>query len=306
MLDKVYKAARKVIPNGELFLVGGCVRDILLNKIPKDYDFTTNLSPEEVRDLFKLNGRKVWESGIRFGTIGSKVLVDNKYVPIEITTYRTEKYQNKCRKPEVEFSNSLEEDLKRRDFTINSMAYGSKNNTNPILIDLFNGKKDLENKIIKSVNDIEKMIKDDPLRILRAIRFSSQLDFIIENNLFNSLKEYVYLLKDVAIERQEVELSKMLMNNFGKSLYLLNEIDYIKLFLPEILINDKLKVFLKDKSFENEDLMWKYLLSNSGELLVEDDKYLTNSYQWRTKFINQGICKRFKFSNKRTKIILED
>lgn len=155
-LDAVYEAVRKVLPVGELGLVGGCVRDTILGREPKDYDFATSLLPDEVEQLVKKAGRRCYTLGKAFGTIGFKVEVMeyndyagvfgpqwhamSKFVYVEVTTYRKEKYRDGSRKPEVEFGTDLREDLLRRDFTINSLWYGSKDPAEkPELVDLFCG-----------------------------------------------------------------------------------------------------------------------------------------------------------------------
>lgn len=212
----VYWAVRKIIPEGELGLVGGCVRDSELGLEPKDYDFCTDLLPEEVESFVKKAGRHVYAVGKRFGTIGFKVPVDfnedgnEEYVYVEVTTYRTERYADGSRKPEVEFGTDLREDLLRRDFTINSLWYGSKDpEQEPELLDLFAGRLDLDERLIKAVGEPKKMLADDPLRILRAIRFACRYGFNIEPNLLGCCRKGHEKLWTVAIERQVVELDKI-------------------------------------------------------------------------------------------------
>ena len=319
-LEDVYKAVRKVLPEGELYAVGGCVRDTLLKKQPKDWDFCTNLTPEQMKPLIEKAGRHYYGIGEKFGTVGFKIPVmeyndynyENDWGPqwhametfvyVEVTTYRDEKYTPGSRKPEVTFGNNLREDLKRRDFTINSLAFDGKE-----IIDLFAGELDLNHELIKSVGEPRQMINDDPLRILRAIRFSVQLDFDIEQNLERHLGRFCTKLFDVAIERQVVELDKMFSINPRKSLLLLNKIGYIRNFIPELIEESHVKI---PTSLElgDVDIIWKKILSHTGESWRVDDitgeLVLTNNNHARTKFINEGICSRFKFSNKRKNIIL--
>lgn len=323
-LEDVYSAVRKILPEGELYAIGGCVRDHLLNKPPKDFDFCTNLTPEQMKPLIEKAGRHYYGIGEKFGTVGCKIPVleyndyeddfgpqwhtREVYVYVEITTYRSEIYYPGSRKPEVQFGTNLRGDLKRRDFTINSLAFDGKE-----VIDLFAGRIDLNDGLIKSVGEPKKMLSDDPLRILRAIRFAIQLNFKIEQNLFNHLKRFNPKLFDVAIERQIVELDKMFAIDPRRSLALLYEIGYLNNFLPELIGYSKtyetelLKLPLEIKG-RNIDEIWKKILSKTGEFLKEDkdSTTLTNNNHKRTKFLNKGICNRFKFSNKRRKEILDE
>lgn len=193
----------KLNENGyEAFLVGGCVRDKLLNKIPEDYDITTNATPEQTAQVF--NEFHLNLKGLKHGTVG--VIIQGEM--IEITTYRIDGDYLDSRRPQnVTFTVNLKEDLARRDFTINAMAMDKNEN----IIDVFNGKSDLKNKIIRTVGDPEKRFNEDALRIMRCLRFASQEGFIIEENT----KKYANLLapnlKHIAYERIYTELKKMLI-----------------------------------------------------------------------------------------------
>lgn len=302
-LAKVYESVRKILPEGELYAVGGCVRDALLGKKPKDYDFCTSLTPEEMKPFIKEAGRRVYTIGEKFGTLGFKTPLDDSFCYVEVTTFRSEKYEPGTRQPQVRFGKSFRNDMKRRDFTINVLAYDGNE-----IIDLFAGELDLHKKLIKAVGEPKKMLFDDPLRILRAIRFSVQLGFEIEPNLFNHLKNMNEKLFDVAIERQVVELDKMFSIDAMQALDLLKEINYIKNFIPELLDEEKdLLKILHPIKFNRTDIdyVWKEILCGVGEEWKECDRlspfeyYLTNNHSKRTKYLNQGICARFKFSNKR-------
>lgn len=213
----------------EAFMVGGCVRDSLLNKNPKDYDITTSAKPEKTLCLFE----KTIPTGIKHGTI-TVVLNNNNY---EVTTYRTEgKYIDNRHPSSVDFVTDIKEDLSRRDFTINALAY----NNNIGLVDYFNGVYDLNNKIIKSVGDPNIRFQEDALRMLRAIRFSCQLDFKIEENTFKAIKLNSKLIKNISKERIRDELCKILISeNPAKGFELLSESGLLEIILPEInsLIN---------------------------------------------------------------------
>ena len=217
--------------NYEFFLVGGALRDLLLKKIPYDFDFTTNATPEEIMKLFPNN----MQTGIKHGTIS---IIFNKKI-FEITTYRIDiDYENKRSPKKIKFTKSLNEDLKRRDFTINSIAM---NTLNCKLIDYYNGKKDLNKKKIKCIGEPNRRFEEDALRILRAARFSSTLNFTIEQNTLVSMKykkENILLLSK---ERINNELIKLLEGqNPTKGINYLQKINFFKYFF-NIEINKKLK-----------------------------------------------------------------
>ncbi|MCQ4795252.1 HD domain-containing protein [Anaerofustis stercorihominis] len=204
----------------EAYIVGGCVRDLILGRTPKDYDITTNASPKETMELFK--EYKTIPTGIKYGTV--TVIINN--TPIEVTTFRKEGKYIKNRKPEsVEFLSSIEEDLSRRDFTINAMAYNEKSG----LIDLFEGRQDLEKGIIRVVGDGKERFKEDAIRILRAYRFMGRYDFEIENNTLNAIKENMHLLNNVAKERILPEIKEIFESDMD-----INKMDFITVLFPII------------------------------------------------------------------------
>ncbi|MGL4571570.1 MAG: CCA tRNA nucleotidyltransferase [Clostridium sp.] len=211
--------------NYEAFMVGGCIRDALLNKLPKDYDIATSAKPEITESLFN----KTIPTGIKHGTI--TVLIDNE--PFEVTTYRTEgEYKDNRHPLAVNFVSDIKEDLSRRDFTINAFAYNSKEG----LKDYFGGLDDLNNKIIRSVGNANKRFNEDALRMLRAIRFSAQLDFTIEEKTLDAIKDNKDLIKNISAERIRDELCKILIsNNARKGLNLLKECGLIQIIIPEIV-----------------------------------------------------------------------
>ncbi|MFW5888944.1 MAG: CCA tRNA nucleotidyltransferase [Bacillota bacterium] len=204
----------------EAYFVGGFVRDNLLNISSNDIDIATNALPEEIEKIFT----KTKATGKKYGTI--TVFID-KY-SFEVTTYRIDKNYIKNRRPEtVNFSKNLKEDLKRRDFTINALA----KDIDGKIIDLFNGKKDLQNKLIRAIDNPNKRFKEDALRILRAIRFVGKLNFDIEKNTFDAMKANVELLKNVASERIINELKIILKQKYIAKVYkLLNDINFSKTF----------------------------------------------------------------------------
>ena len=191
----------------EGFAVGGCVRDSLLKKTPKDWDITTDALPVDMKKIFK----KTFDTGIAHGTV--TVLMDG--VGYELTTYRIDGNYSDGRHPDsVSFSKNLSEDLCRRDFTINAMAYSNKKG----IVDLFDGRKDLQKGIIRAVGDAKKRFDEDALRMLRAVRFAAQLGFKIEDDTFAAIKEKAKLLSNVSKERIFVELNKSLNGDFAQNI----------------------------------------------------------------------------------------
>lgn len=218
--------------NFEVFLVGGCVRDFSLEKTPKDWDVTTNAKPEEIIKVYEKEGIKtLYEND--FGTVA--VFIDDNIV--EVTTYRIEgDYVDKRHPESVAWTKNLEEDLKRRDFTINSMAMKSLRRTQEI-IDLFNGKEDLKNKTIRTVGDPNERFSEDALRMLRAIRFATVLgeDWTIEKNTFESIIQNKEWLAKVSNERIRDEFIKIVISPYAKKgILLLKETGLLHYIIPEL------------------------------------------------------------------------
>ncbi len=239
-----------LIENGhKAYIVGGCVRDLLLEKTPSDFDITTSAKPEEVIALFD----KTIPTGIKHGTV--TVMVDK--TPIEVTTFRTENGYVDNRHPDsVNFVTNVADDLSRRDFTVNAMAYNKQEG----LIDLFGGKKDLENKILRTVGDSETRFREDALRILRLFRFASTLGFEIEENALNAAIDCVDLLQNVSRERIFTELKKAVLgDNFDvfSELILCGGLEFLKI--------NKLPNFEKIKT-QSDPLVRLYLSIDSAAL----------------------------------------
>lgn len=211
----------------EAFIVGGSVRDLLLGKEPSDYDITTNATPDEILELF--TDYKTIFIGKEYGTVVVVQLEGN----IEVTTYRKEgEYIDGRRPSEVFFTKDILEDLSRRDFTINSMAYNNKVG----VLDPFGGKKDLDNKIIKTVGDPHERLREDHLRILRAVRFSSQLGFEIEEETRKACKSLGHSLKCISSERIRDELFKILLSKVpSKGIILMKDLDILEVVIPELV-----------------------------------------------------------------------
>jgi poly(A) polymerase len=227
--DLLKELGEKFSKNGfEISLVGGPVRDAVLGKLVKDLDLTTNAKPEEIQKCLKGWADSIWDVGIKFGTVGAKV---KDYV-FEITTYRTEQYEDTSRKPSVEFGKTLEEDLARRDFTINAMALRLPRFE---LVDIYNGLTDLNNKILRTPLDAQISFSEDPLRMLRAARFMSKLDLKPQADLVEAMKTLADRLKIVSMERINDEFNKLLLTDKPRpGIELLVETGVAEHFLPEL------------------------------------------------------------------------
>ena len=206
------------------YAVGGCIRDSIMGKIPYDWDICTSALPEEVLEV--LGEKNIVENGLKHGTVTVHIDGEN----YEITTFRTDGEYLDNRHPEnVTFVRDLKEDLSRRDFTMNSLAY----NDSEELIDIFGGENDINDGIIRCVGNPDKRFGEDALRILRALRFSSQLGFSIEENTSISIHKNAELLKNISAERIMTEFTKILMGQNVEEV-LLNYSDVIAVFIPEI------------------------------------------------------------------------
>ena len=248
----------------EAYLVGGCVRDFLLGRIPNDYDITTNALPDRIIEIF--SDYHTIPTGIKHGT----VTVIIKKFQIEITTYRKDSTYSDNRHPDsVEFTPSLKEDLARRDFSMNGMAM----NFNQDITDIYNGREDMKNHIVKCIENPDRRFDEDALRILRALRFASQLDFKIEKNTSDSIHKNAENLKNISAERINAELEKLIA---GKNpYYILKKYeDVIKVFMPEYSYSESI------------------LKKNIDSQLIKRSAFFLN-----IKSV-YDIMKRLKYSNK--------
>ena len=226
----------------ECFMVGGCVRDFLLNKEPHDIDFTTNATPDEMKECFK--DFSVIETGIKHGTLN--ILVN--HIPFEITTYRVDgEYLDNRRPTEVVFVKDLKYDLARRDFTINAIAY----NPTDGFVDCFGGIQDLQDKIIKCVNEPMQRLREDALRILRALRFSAVLGYKIDKQTEKACFKLSSLLKNISYERITVELFKTIIQTDGHRV-IFDYIDIWGVVIPELL---KMKGFNQHNKHHVHDVL---------------------------------------------------
>ena len=213
-----------------LALVGGPVRDALLGRLGNDLDFTTDARPEVTKKILQGWAENVWDTGIEFGTVAGK----RGDTTVEVTTYRTESYDPDSRKPEVEYGDSIEGDLSRRDFTVNSMALELTTKT-PEFIDPFNGLEDLAKRVLRTPVKAENSFSDDPLRMMRAARFASQLDFEIALDVLQAMKDMSGRISIISAERIRDEFTKMLMSkNPRTGITILVETGLAEIVLPEI------------------------------------------------------------------------
>lgn len=206
----------------EAYAVGGCVRDSVLGRVPDDWDITTSAKPHEVKALF----RRTIDTGIRHGTV--TVMIEKE--GYEVTTYRIDgEYEDGRHPKEVTFTTKLQEDLRRRDFTINAMAYNDSDG----LVDCFHGMEDLKDHVIRCVGDPVERFTEDALRIMRAVRFSAQLSFEIEEKTFYAISRLAPNLRKVSAERIQTELMKLLLSPNPDYLRKLYDAGVTKIFLPE-------------------------------------------------------------------------
>ena len=206
----------------EAYAVGGCVRDSILGRIPDDWDITTSAKPLEIKKLFK----RTIDTGIQHGTV-TVMLGKDGY---EVTTYRIDgEYEDSRHPKEVTFTSNLKEDLRRRDFTINAMAYNEEIG----LVDIFGGISDIENKIIRCVGDAKERFTEDALRMMRAVRFSAQLGYSIEENTREAIKELAPTLQNISAERIQVELVKLVTSSNPDYLKIAYETGITAQVLPE-------------------------------------------------------------------------
>jgi len=259
----------------EAYIVGGCVRDSIMGKKPSDWDIATSARPEEILECF--NNYRTIETGLKHGTV--TVIV--KKMQIEITTYRIDgEYSDRRRPDKVTFTNNIDLDLQRRDFTINALAYNQNG-----IIDIFGGLNDIKNKIVKCVGHPDDRFNEDGLRILRALRFASVLNFSIDDQTSDSIFKNKALLHDISTERINMEFNKLIMGiNYQNIIF--NYRDIIEVFLPEI------------KGLSNEEL--RYRLNSMKEL---------NSLTMRLAVLLQGlgptdkILMNLKYDNKTVKTV---
>lgn len=307
VLPKNVKTIIKILNthNYEAFIVGGCVRDSVIGLTPHDWDICTNAKPEEIKKCFE--NFNTFDSGIKHGTIS--VVLDGEV--FEVTTYRIDGTYSDNRRPDsVTFTSDITQDLARRDFTINAMAYNEKRG----LIDPYGGRNDLSDKIIKCVGNPDFRFNEDALRIIRALRFASVYNFEIDDETAKSIHKNADLLNNIAVERISVELNKLLSGN-GAEKILNNYRDVIAVFIPEIKpmfdYNQHTKHHNRDlwhhtiyavKSIDNTPLLrMSMLLHDIGKpKACKRDEDGTCHFKGHPKYsaeMAETILRRLKYSN---------
>jgi len=313
----LFEATEKIV--SPVVMVGGCVRDLLLNLEPYDYDFCTPLAPFAVEEKIRAAGRRPYLIGNRFGTVGVKVPVGKDYHLVEITTYRTETYEDGSRKPSVEYVSSLDEDLSRRDFTVNAMAMKS----NGEIIDPFNGQIDLERKILRCVGKPKHRFKEDPLRMLRAARFASKLGFKIHESVFEATEEMNHKILEVSKERWMMELDKLLMtDNPRAGLEFMFGTKLMNFMLPEIGLQYDFEqdnphhslplhehtIRVIENTIQDPYMRWAALLHDVGKPFVKQKKDNPDrSVYYKHELLGaefvEKIGKHLKWSNDRLNLV---
>ncbi len=324
--DKILDIYRKFDNSGfEIYLVGGCVRNLLLKKDVKDWDMTTNATPKEMLKLFP---KAFYDN--QFGTVGiplknTKIRESLEHPGVvEVTTYRTEHgYVDRRHPKKISWGKSIEEDLSRRDFTINAIAlklitHNSKLITN--IIDPFNGREGLRKKIIKAVGDPKKRFKEDALRLMRAIRFATQLLFTIDGETWNEVTKDAPLIKEISSERVRDELLKILASEYPyEGIMLLKNSNLMQYIFPELLkgigvsqvrpgrhhTSDVFTHNIMSMKFcPSSDPIVRFatLLHDVGKPDVistdEEDLVIFHNHEVRGAQIAKEICERLKFSKK--------
>lgn len=330
MLERIPNEIEKVVTTFqnagyEIYFVGGCVRDLLLNKKMTDWDMTTNATPEQMLELFP----DAFYNNT-FGTVGipTQTLESEHSGVIEVTTYRTEKGYSDNRRPDkVTWGKSIEEDLERRDFTINAMAITTQTTSkDPGVVDPYNGQKDLKEKKIRAVGDPDKRFSEDALRLMRAVRFSAQLGFSIEEKTLEAIKKNADLLTNIAKERIRDELLKLLASaNPYEGILLLKETQLLQHIIPELLEGIDISqarpgrhhtadVFthnvlaLKFCPSDNPIVRFATLIHDIGKPRVatndEDGHIIFYNHEVMGAKMSYEICERLRFSKKdRQKVV---
>lgn len=222
--DDAEKIINTLEKNGyEAYAAGGAVRDLIMGRVPHDYDIATNALPSDIKRIFK----RTIDTGLKHGT----VTVVEKGIGYEVTTFRSDSTYTDGRHPDsVKFVTDIKTDCERRDFTINAMQYSPKRG----LFDFFDGRGDIERRVIRCVGDPKKRFKEDALRMLRAVRFSAVLDFTIDDEVKTAIKQCAVLIKKVSSERILEELNKILLSQNPDYISLLHELGLLKYIIPEL------------------------------------------------------------------------
>lgn len=283
--DGVERIIQKLNHHGyEAFAVGGCIRDTLLGREPKDWDITTSASPWQVKELF---GRTI-DTGIQHGTV---TVMDGR-TGYEVTTYRVDgEYEDGRHPKSVKFTSSLKEDLKRRDFTVNAMAYSHERG----LVDEFGGLEDLKSRVIRCVGKPEERFGEDALRMLRAIRFSAQLDFSIDPGTWAAVKAIAPNLKKVSKERIQAELTSLLLSPHPERIELVYQAGlspYVALSFHQVI---RSQLCIDPGLPAKKHIRWAVFLKDTEEeeaVEVLRELKLDNDTISRVRTLNRWICRQ--------------
>ena len=314
----ILNIVRDIFSPHEIYIVGGFVRDMVLKRESYDIDFATPLLPNEIEKILKKSKKVegIYDVGKKFGTIGCVI----NGVQLEFTTYRKDYYDGETRKPIIEFTDTLKEDLVRRDFTINALALDLYTLE---ILDYFGGIQDIKNKILKTPLNPRSTFVDDPLRMMRAIRFVSSLNFNIDKNAMQAIQEMSGEIKRVANERIMVEIDKMLAGeHIDKAIRLFVESELSKEILPEL--NDILNIeqpkeyhikdvfehtisVIKNVPKDMVDLRWAALLHDIGKsktMKIIDGSIHFYRHEYIGASMAENILKRMKCSNEKINYIV--
>jgi len=304
----------------KVYFVGGCIRDLIMGNEPHDYDLITAAEPNEIIEYIKSKGKRAYLTGAKFGTIQCKIGPDNEMT--EITTFRRESYTDGSRKPQVEYSRHLEEDLSRRDFTINTLVSDTKGNVK----DLKGGLVDLKNNILRAVGNPKIRFKEDPLRILRGIRFAAKYGFRIEEKTLEKLEHCRWELYKISKERIIEELNKIFLMESSQVFTALKTLWQLKMFqiiLPELQLQYEFKQYSPHHDFDlhhhtmnvvvnvikyNKDFsvgtlnaIWSALLHDIGKPFTQtwkDERHARYiSHNRLGADLANDFCIKYKFSN---------
>lgn len=320
MLEEITDKVNHLLAPHKVFAVGGSVRDTLLGREPKDYDFTVGSPIEDIECIVQAAGRRVYGIGRKYGTIGFKLQTDDgTWHYIEVSQFREEKYTPGDRKPEVAFVDNLHHDLWRRDFTIGAIAYRSGKYHDP-----YGGRLDLLALKIKPVGEGSARIRDDPLRMLRAARFAAQLDFEVDPNFIGAMRKHAQKIMQVSRERWVQEMDKLLVSESPeKGLKVLSDSYILKFMLPELWVQvgyDQDSPYhdltlwehtmaTVSKAPLDADLRWAALLHDVGKVFTRTtnkkgySNYLMHDIVGAE--VAEGIALRLKWSNQRRETVVK-
>jgi putative nucleotidyltransferase with HDIG domain len=311
--------AKKVeeIVGAKVYLVGGSVRDQMMNLTPKDFDFCTALDPDTLHERVKAAGRRAYTVGKRFGTIGFKL--DGHF--IEVTTFRTETYREGCRRPDVEFVDNITHDLSRRDFTMNAVAMSSSGR----IVDPFGGAADIAaGGIIRAVGNPRERMKEDPLRMLRAARFAAQFGFYVEVDTQAAITRLAHRIQTVSRERWMSEMDKLLVgDHVAYGLTVLEGTKLLRYMFPELWLQVRYNQnnphhdltlwghtsMVVERVPSDLDLRWAALLHDIGKPYCREEKTPDHSTYIKHDMVGaemvEGIALRLKWSTARRERVVD-